>query len=91
MNWSNKDIRPIEKPSQNLSDTRIPYNQVECIIDTIIEHGRKLNPDSRQFASKFLRSIDNYKLLSYKQVKVLRSLQSQCDPDYLKRPWKKKK
>lgn len=91
MNWDNKDIRPVEKPFQTLSNTRIPIKEVECIIDAIIEHGRKLKPEARTFASKFLRSIDSYKFLTYKQIKVLRSLQSQCDPDYLKRPCQRRK
>lgn len=91
MNWDNTDIRPVEKVSQTLSNTMINIKEVYCIIEAIMEHGKKLNPESKVFARKFLTSLKSYRFLSHKQIKVLRSLQSQCDPDYLKRPCQIKK
>ncbi len=90
--WDNKSICNFQGGyTETLQKQGIPYSDVVCIIDEIIKYGKKLNTQSRIFTSKFLRSIEGNRILSFKQVKVLRDIQRQCDPNYLERPCNTKK
>jgi hypothetical protein len=90
--WDHKSICNFQGgDTETLAKPGIPYLDIVCIIDQIIKHGKHLNKESRTFTSKFLRSIEGNSMLTYKQVKVLRDIQRQCDPDYLQGPGNIKK
>ena len=85
--WDHKCICNFQGgDTETLAKPGMPYLDIVCIIDQIIKHAKHLNKESRVFTSRFLRSIEGNTMLSYKQVKVLRDIQRQCDPEYLQGP-----
>jgi len=79
--YNESRVKPRE--SCNIS---IPAYDFKLILDDIGKFRHRLNDKQKQFAFTFISSIINKPSISHKQCKVLRDIQKQCCPNYLKSP-----
>jgi hypothetical protein len=64
----------------------IPAPQFKLILEDIGEWRHKLSDKQKEFAYSFIKSVMNRPSITSKQCAVLRSIQKQCSPNYLKQP-----
>jgi hypothetical protein len=73
------------KPRE-LVNINIPAPQFKLILEDIGEWRHKLSDKQKEFAYSFIKSVMNRPSITSKQCAVLRSIQKQCSPNYLKQP-----
>ena len=69
----------------------VSASQWRPLVEDIAEYRHNLNDKQKEFTYKFIKSLVGREHISVKQAKVLRDIQSKCNPNYLKKPkyWKK--
>ena len=74
-------LKPRESHTLN-----IPASVFKLILDDIGENRHRLTQKQKQFAFSFIKSVIHKPSITSKQCKVLRDIQKQCCPNYLKVP-----
>lgn len=90
-NWlNNSDLLNVYNTPKVPESIHITSSQFKLILDDIGENRHRLTQKQKQFAFGFIKSIMNKPSITSKQCKVLRDIQKQCSPNYLKSPkdWK---
>ena len=70
----------------NSNTLSIPLSKFKLILDDIGENRHRLTQKQKQFAFSFIKSVMHKPSITSKQCKVLRDIQKQCCPNYLKVP-----
>jgi hypothetical protein len=85
-NVCDSDIQ-VDNSTLNPTNNGIEYDLFIPVIRQIAKHQDRLGKN-KDFAVNFIKTLRGKSSVSFKQMKVLRDLQKQCDPEYLKVPKK---